>query len=115
MQSDIAGLKAGQAKLEAGQETINKQLEKLAVSQDTLSETMDSLEAKTMRLEASQILVNQKLDLLIIEDAKILQCVYKIQDENRVQLNRINAEVQGLVSVTKDNTFDIAKLKHKVS
>ena len=98
--------------LESDQGAIVSILDKVASSQVGLFEKSDRLEAKLLKVEAGQTYVNRKMDSLAIEDAKILTCVKQIQNDYSEQLKRLSAEIEGLSSITKENMFTIAKLRH---
>jgi len=102
-------------KLEAGQNVTNTHIEKLAAALADISEMSDSLEAKVMRLEAGQILVYQKLDALAAENTRILECLNKIAEDIRQQRKYVNSEIEDLSGIVKDNTFNIVRLKQKIS
>ena len=98
--------------LEADQGTIVSIMDKIASSQVGLFEKADRLEAKLIKVEAGQTYVNRKMDSLAIEDAKILASVNSIQNDYKEQLRRLSSEIEGLSSITKENVFTIAKLRH---
>ena len=98
--------------LEADQGRIVSILDRIASSQVGLYEKEDRLEAKLIKVEAGQTYVNRKMDSLAIEDAKILTCVTSIQNDYKEQLRRLATEIEGLTSITKENVYTIARLRH---
>ena len=98
--------------LEADQGKIVSIMDKIASSQVGLFEKSDRLEAKLLKVEAGQTYVNRKMDSQAIEGSKILACVNSIQNDYREQLRALSSEIEGLSSITKENVFTIAKLRH---
>ena len=98
--------------LEADQASIISIMDKIASSQVGLFEKADRLEAKILKVEAGQTYINRKMDSVAIEDAKILKSVTLNQDEYKEELKRLSSDIEGLTSITKENVFTIAKLRH---
>ena len=83
LEADIVGLKAGQAKLEENQAVTNERLDKMALAIDNLTDRVDSVDSKMIRIKSSQAEMHAKLDSLAAEDRKILECVFMIHMLNK--------------------------------
>jgi len=100
-------------KMESARAAFFMQVEKLTAIQADLYEKTDRVESKTLKIEAGQTYINRKLDALAIEDVKLQKQVTAIHDELREQYKRVFTEVEALSSATKENMFEISKLRHK--
>ena len=98
--------------LESDKAPIVPRMDKLISGQVSLYEKTDRLEARVLKVEAAQTYMNRKIDALAVEIAKILKYIYTIQEEYKEQIKLITAEVEGLSSITKENMFSLAKIKH---
>ncbi len=91
--SRLSNLEKGQANLEKGQANLEKR--------------QANLEKRQANLEAGQSRIEKKLDAVYEQTAELTE----FRTETNMKLDNISDKLNAVEAVTKENLYDIAKLK----